>query len=126
MASIRLAIPAPKTAPPAATVRSAAVISAAVAPLRTYPRAPAASAANTLSSSSTMEITSTAVAGAIWVMRRVASTPEAPGRLMSMSTTSGMVSLRTASASSAVPAVPATSTSGRVASSPARPSRNTG
>jgi hypothetical protein len=56
LASSRLATPAPNTAPPAATVRRAAVISAAEAPLRTYPRAPAAMAANTLSSSSTIEI----------------------------------------------------------------------
>jgi len=34
----------------------------------------------------------TAVPGAIWAARRVASTPEAPGRLMSISTTSGAVS----------------------------------
>ncbi len=49
-----------------------------------------------VSSSSTMVTMSTAVPGAIWAARRVASTPEAPGRLMSMSTTSGAVSVMAA------------------------------
>ena len=122
----RRATPGPKIASPAATALTARSSSARWAPLSRYPRAPARTAANTVSSSSCIVSTSTATCGAASTMRRVASTPSMPGMLMSISTTSGWSERAAATAASPESASPTTTTSLAVSSSARSPARNAG
>jgi hypothetical protein len=94
---------------PEAVARIPATTSSTGDSFRTYPHAPASTASVTSSSSLETLNTRTRLAGARAVKRRVASSPDIPGILRSMTTTSGAVSSTARIAASPLGASPTTS-----------------